>query len=228
MAHRSPSARVRAGSRILPAAVLAGLAALPAAATTLRVDVTGTLGWRYVHDSGLDADTGVLVPEGELAPADVPPGTPGFAYRDVAEATTGRFFYTTHDGTFSGCTGLMAMICGFSLSDPDVIASIAYDAAQDIFTGALAILPDGASLDIGPQSFVYTADYAFPDPAIGTTTYFQAFPLFKGTIETMTVTTVPLPAALPTLIAGLGALALLRRRAPTAPRPGQTRQRPSA
>jgi hypothetical protein len=180
------------------------------------VDVTGTVGWSYVYGMSVDRDTDAFAEGGVLGPEDVPPGSPGFGFRDVAGATRGAFFHDTRDGTFFGCSGMMAMICRFRIHPEDEwpFPQVAFDVASDAFTASLVRGPSPveASFTLDGASFLYDTDYVEPDPSIGPVTYLMAHARITGTIDSMDVTVIPLPGTLPMLMGGLAALALHRRR----------------
>lgn len=217
--------------RTFLAVVLGGVLSLPASAATLRVDVTGSMEWSYLHSGGFDTESDDVVEEGVLSAADVPLGTPGVRFREVADATTGRFFYSTTDGVISRCTGLMAMICDFSSDSPDIFPEeppVAFDAALDTFGASLKLRFGLAAFEIDPESFLYVGDFGADALRIGSVAYSMAYPVLEGSIDSMTVTAIPVPASVPLLLGGLGVLALLGRRTRrkgTAPRLAQAASR---
>jgi hypothetical protein len=197
------------------ALVSAVLLASPAAASLVRVEVTGSATGRFFYADSLNA-TGpvpgsVSFGGGFIDFLDLPPGVVPSDLLETVTSSTGSFLYSPSDSpfdlSFSECSGLLKAVCSFSRvvgPNPPI-----FDVLLNTFSMNISTCCSG--FNMSPTSFSY-GDDRHASFTIGDVTYSRADPIINGTFDSMSVTVVPGPAALPLLFSALGAFAFLRRR----------------
>jgi hypothetical protein len=195
----------------------------PAAASLVRVEVTGSAFGLVGYLDSVDTSVpggGSLGPgffDFEDLPSEVVLSVVGSDLVETVASTTGSFLYSPADESFSECSGLLSRVCFFNGSDVFFGGVVPGDPGVPVFDAMLDTFSMTVQFNccavfvMTPASFVYgddrTAEFTF-----GNIQYSMAFPAVSGTFDSMSVTVVPGPAALPLLFSALGAFAFLRRR----------------
>lgn len=190
--------------------ILAGTVASPAAAALYRVDVTGSADVTYNYGWSLDRsddENWVYLGSGSISGQDIPPNTPGAGFLELVHETAGSLFYSAQSGHFFDCTGLLTPICHFNGLNQDGLGKVpVVDALLNVF-----------DLDLYYYCCASLRGWTYQDDAVdvftvGPITYGMADREIEWAISSLSVTAVPVPASVPLLVAGLGALGLVGRR----------------
>jgi hypothetical protein len=197
--------------------ILAASISFPATATSIRVEVTG---WATGGVSVNDVEDALTY---EPVHLDFDPTDFGeksaammaLAAPDLLEPVTsvkGSLLFSLDDQTFSKCSGLLKTACWFNMKSRDAwfVEAPVFDIALDTF-GFSAGYFCCRGIDVTPVLLFYGDDRHtfFTFEGIS---YHRADPVINVTFDTMKVTLVPGPAALPLLLSAFGAFVALKRR----------------
>lgn len=200
------------------------LLAFPASAAVIRVGVTGAASGFFlvssardlgnVDQGGVPADLPISILDfADLPVAAILAGTAsstGKTFLEMLGSTTGSLLYSPSAQSFSECSGLLTILChaNFSL-DRILNPQPVFDTVLNTFSVGIRTL--NAELQLVPEGLVYLED-SDGEFVLNGIQYFVNSPLVASTFDTITVTAVPLPTAMPLLLSAFATLAVLWRR----------------